>query len=329
MARLSGFMLQVLVWSAFTIPVYADLAGLKVAEIKQLAQQGESTAQVEMGLIFQYGQAGVVKDHEQALTWFCRAAYQGSAFGQKNLGWMFLIGQGVERDEAIAAYWFEQAAALGDEYARRLLQQLDKGAAEPKDVCAHVARPVWLKKRCRRSHCKRIVETVERLAPQFGLDTNLVLSVIAAESSFRSRACSHKNACGLMQLMPLTAKRFGVRDLKDLEQNIRGGMAYLRWLLAYFKGDLRLALAGYNAGEGSVVKYRGIPPYPETKKYVKRIIKDYGKSRHEYRKNWIKPSRIMTASAASVTESQVEAAVLHIGLNLKGVGNTQGIADRL
>ena len=328
-ARLSGFMLKVLIWSVLSMPVCAELAGLKVGEIKQLAQQGETTAQVEMGLIFQYGQAGVAKDHEKALTWFCRAAYQGSAFGQKNLGWMFLIGQGVERDEAIAAYWFEQAAALGDDYSQRLLQQLDKGAEEPENVCAHVASPEWLGKRCRRSHCRRIVETVERLAPQFGLDSNLVLSVIAAESAFKPRVCSQKNACGLMQLMPLTAKRFGVRDLKDLEQNIRGGMAYLQWLLAYFQGDLRFALAGYNAGEGSVVKYRGIPPYPETEKYVKRIIEDYGKTRHAYRKNWIKPSRIMTASAAGVTGSQVAAAVLDIGLNLKEVGNTQGIADRL
>ena len=112
MARLSGFMLQLLIWSVFSMQVNADLAGLKVAEIKQLAHQGETTAQVEMGLILQYGQAGVAKDHEQALVWFCRAAYQGSAFGQKNLGWMFLIGQGVDRDEAVAAHWFEQAACI-------------------------------------------------------------------------------------------------------------------------------------------------------------------------------------------------------------------------
>jgi len=326
--RLSGFILQVLVWSVLSVPGYADLAGLKIEEIRQLAQQGETTAQVEMGLIFQYGQ-GVSEDPEKALIWFCRAAYQGSAFGQKNLGWMFLIGKDVARDESIAAHWFKQAAALGDVYSQRLLQQMDTGGAPSRDVCAHVARPNWLERRCRRSHCRRIVETVERFSPQFGLDSNLVLSVIAAESSFKTRACSGKNACGLMQLMPLTAKRFGVTDLKDLEQNIRGGMSYLRWLLAYFKGDLRFALAGYNAGEGSVVKYRGIPPYPETEKYVKRIIKDYGKSRHEYRKNWIRPSRIMAASVASVSESPVESDILEIGLNLKGGRNTQSIADRL
>ncbi len=311
------------------MPGYAELAGLKVEEIRQLADQGETTAQVEMGLIFQYGQEGVAEDPEKALVWFCRAAYQGSAFGQKNLGWMYLIGKGVTKDEAVAAHWFKQAAALGDEYAQRLLERLDSGSAQPRDVCAHVAHPQWLKQRCRRSHCRRIVETVERLAPKFGLDSNLVLSVISAESSFKPHACSAKNACGLMQLMPLTAKRFGVTDLKDLEQNIRGGMSYLRWLLAYFKGDLRLALAGYNAGEGSVVRYRGIPPYPETEKYVKRIIKDYGKSRHEYRKNWIRPSRIMTASVSGVSTGPVEAELLTVSLSLKGERNTQSIADRL
>jgi soluble lytic murein transglycosylase-like protein len=79
-----------------------------------------------------------------------------------------------------------------------------------------------------------------------------------------------------MQLIPDTARRFQVRDLMDPTQNIRGGMAYLRWLLAYFEGDLTLALAAYNAGEGAVERYRGVPPYAETRLYVARIIERLG-----------------------------------------------------
>ena len=121
---------------------------------------------------------------------------------------------------------------------------------------------------------------VQELAPEYGLDPSLVLEVIAIESRFDPTARSPKRAGGLMQLMPATAARFGVEDVMDPVQNLRGGMAYLRWLLIRFKGDLRLALAGYNAGEGAVKRFDGIPPYRETQRYVERITRAYGKSLH-------------------------------------------------
>ena len=121
---------------------------------------------------------------------------------------------------------------------------------------------------------------VRELAPEYGLDPTLVLEVIAIESRFDPAATSPKSARGLMQLMPATASRFGVEDLSDPVQNLRGGMAYLRWLLIRFDGDLRLALAGYNAGEGAVSRFDGIPPYPETQRYVERITRAYGKTQH-------------------------------------------------
>ena len=102
---------------------------------------------------------------------------------------------------------------------------------------------------------------------------------MAAESNFDPLAVSPKNAQGLMQLTPETAARFRVRRLTDPAQNIRGGMAYLRWLLAYFEGDLALVLAAYNAGERAVERYRGIPPYAETRLYVSRIIAALGGQR--------------------------------------------------
>ena len=123
---------------------------------------------------------------------------------------------------------------------------------------------------------KQIRQIVDQLAPEYGLDPLLVYSVIAVESNFKTKAVSHANAQGLMQLIPATAKRFGVRNSFDPKQNVRGGMKYLRWLLKKFKGNVDHALAGYNAGEGAVMKYRGIPPYRETKAYVKKIRRIYG-----------------------------------------------------
>ena len=112
---------------------------------------------------------------------------------------------------------------------------------------------------------------VRALAPEFGLDPQLVMAVVQVESNFDPEARSPKNAQGLMQLIPETAKRFGVEDVWDPEQNLRGGMLYLRWLLDNFKGDTKLALAGYNAGEGAVQLHGGIPPFEETRDYVRRV----------------------------------------------------------
>jgi soluble lytic murein transglycosylase-like protein len=118
----------------------------------------------------------------------------------------------------------------------------------------------------------QIVRFVQMVAPEYQLDPHVVLAVIHQESNFDPLAQSPKNAMGLMQLIPDTARRFNVRNITDPAQNIRGGMAYLRWLLAYFEGDLMLALAAYNAGERAVERYRGVPPYAETRLYVRKII---------------------------------------------------------
>jgi len=112
---------------------------------------------------------------------------------------------------------------------------------------------------------------------RFGIDPLLLYSVMHQESSFKLRAISPKGARGLMQLMPMTAARFGVTNIFDPRQNIEGGARYLRFLLDRFNGDLSLTLAGYNAGEGAVEKYGWrIPPYAETQEYVRRISRRYG-----------------------------------------------------
>lgn len=109
-----------------------------------------------------------------------------------------------------------------------------------------------------------------------GVDPALLYAIMHQESSFKARAVSYKGAAGLMQMMPGTAARFGVRDRFDPQQSVEGGARYMRFLLNFFDGDYRLALAGYNAGEGAVLKYgRRVPPYRETQDYVRRISARY------------------------------------------------------
>jgi len=116
------------------------------------------------------------------------------------------------------------------------------------------------------------------------------LAIIAAESNFDSLALSPKNARGLMQLIPETSERFNVRNAFDPAQNIRGGLTYLRWLLAYFEGDVALVAAAYNSGEGTVERYRGVPPYLETRAYVQRILKSVGSRAHPFDEAVTRPS---------------------------------------
>ncbi|MFC3550127.1 lytic transglycosylase domain-containing protein [Lysobacter cavernae] len=108
-------------------------------------------------------------------------------------------------------------------------------------------------------------------ALDFGVEEAVVRAIIHAESAYNPNALSRVGAQGLMQLMPATARRFGVANVFDIRQNIRGGVQYLAWLLKRFDGNLVLAAAGYNAGEGAVDKYKGVPPYSETQRYVQRV----------------------------------------------------------
>jgi soluble lytic murein transglycosylase-like protein len=113
-------------------------------------------------------------------------------------------------------------------------------------------------------------------AAKYGVEPCLVISLMQTESAFKPMAVSPKGASGLMQLMPETAARFGVKNIFDTRENISAGVRYLRWLLDRFGGDLRLALAGYNAGEGAVEYYGNqIPPYQETQNYVRQVYLRY------------------------------------------------------
>jgi soluble lytic murein transglycosylase-like protein len=116
---------------------------------------------------------------------------------------------------------------------------------------------------------------VDEIAAANGVDTYLARAIIQAESAFNYKARSHVGALGLMQLMPSTAERFGVLDPFDPRQNIMGGCKYLKWLTDYFKGDLAKVVAAYNAGEGAVQRYNGVPPFKETRAYVPKVLDLY------------------------------------------------------
>lgn len=122
----------------------------------------------------------------------------------------------------------------------------------------------------------RYQEEIKEIAGRYGMSPSLVESVIRVESAFNASAVSRKGAQGLMQLMPQTASSLGVRNAFDPRQNIEGGVRHLRYLIDRYPGNLPLALAAYNAGAGAVDTYRGIPPYPETQDYVRRILQIHG-----------------------------------------------------
>lgn len=265
------------------------------------AAKGSADILIAQARQYEHGE-GMLQDREKAVKLYCQAARQGSAEGQYALGWMYANGRGVERNDGIAARLFEMAAARKHVYAQKMLQFM------PRPDKRKIQLPnCWSKNVYVRANTipgkyyvdQPISALVEKLAPQYEIDPGLVLAVIAVESGFNIQAVSPKNAQGLMQLIPATAERFQVKDVFDPEENIRGGMAYLRWLLAYFKGDVALVAAAYNAGEGAVEKYRGIPPYPETVKYVDKIMSRYNRTYHPYQPGVVNRTSFIFASAVS------------------------------
>lgn len=262
---------------------------------------------VESGIRYEHAE-GYVRDYAKAHALYCEAARMNDAEALLRMGWMYANGRGLARDDAIANTLFRRAATLGNDMGARLARLIPGGAdtlpdclrartpstatpAPSAGATPAIDNPAEFRDRPPTIDRRRLAQTVIRMAREYRLDPRLVFAVIRAESNFDPLARSPKNAQGHMQLIPETAERFAVRHVLDPIENLRGGMSYLRWLLSYFRGDVVLALAAYNAGEGAVDRYRGVPPYPETLAYVQRIRALYPRDRHAY------DARIATPSA--------------------------------
>jgi len=265
-----------------TVPAFSCVAADQVPAFERIYASNDKNELTAWGYRYARG-VGVAKDTHKAIKLFCKSARKGDTDAQFELGQLYAFGQGIERDWELATAWYREAVKDKSRKAQAMLEILkvqDQGPTRevscplPTDaqtvniqVADHI--PSF-------SVSKDIDRMVRSMAPKYRLDPNLVFAMIEAESGFNPKALSSENAQGLMQLIPATAERFGVRDVWDPEQNLKGGMAYLRWLLDHFEGNVELALAGYNAGERVVERYQGIPPYAETQAYVKRIIKRLG-----------------------------------------------------
>jgi hypothetical protein len=248
---------------------------------------------------YEHGE-GVPRDTARAATLYCEAARLGDAEAQFALGWMYANGRGLPRDNRMASLFFGIAAAQGHEYAKKMLAFVGPSAA---DLPACMRDPVLLMAEAAPGGVdvedefvastpeqQKAAELVKKYAPEYRISPLLALAIIRAESNFDPNAVSTRNAQGLMQLIPETSARFNVRKPFDPAQNVRGGLAYLRWLLAYFRGDVALVAAAYNAGEGTVERYRGIPPFAETRAYVQRIKRWFRKDTHPYDATVVDPS---------------------------------------
>src|SRR5262245_31959641 len=281
---------------AFTAQLAGLVAGVHIDAAAQTAATRELVARA---IAYEHGE-GVAKDQKLALTLYCQAARSGDADAQFSLGWMYANGRGMPHDDRTAAGLFALAAAQGHEHAQRMLaivgehdrqlpecMQTSVLAGSDPDADAFANLP---------PEKQRYAELVRRLAPAYGIRPRLALAVIAVESNFEPRARSPKDARGLMQLIPDTATRFKVRNAYDPAENIHGGLAYLRWLLAYYRGQVTLVAAAYNAGEGAVDRHRGVPPYAETRAYVQRIRRLFPSEDHPYDASVVDPSPLIAGT---------------------------------
>ena len=272
---------------------------------EQVQGSGDPALLMEWGKRYFYG-VRAIQSVDRAIQLYCGAARLGSGEAQFRLGEIYSRTLAGKRDEVLAASWLVKAALSRYDAAKARLARWDLSEADmaPEPACvlsgqmvtrtlppAHPAgeappaplpeprlEPQSAAALAAQPSRREIERLVRDLAPGYGLSPELVLAVVEVESNFNPQARSPKRAQGLMQLIPATARRFGVKDPWDPHQNLRGGMAYLRWLLDHFDGNLRFALAGYNAGEAAVRRHGEVPPYTETRNYVKRIARVLGVS---------------------------------------------------
>ncbi len=234
-------------------------------------------AALEQGLAAELG-SGLVRNPELAIALYCDAGTLGSPEGFFRVGRILALGPPYLRNPALANAYFALAARLGHRAATDAFDEAVPSAPLEEscgsfssgferqgfDLDAYLSglSPVR----------RRIADMIRYQARRHGIDERIALAVALAESNLNARAVSPMNAQGVMQLIPATQARFGVKDAFDAESNVRGGLAYLKWLKSRYHGDWGLVAAAYNAGEGAVDRHRGIPPFRETRDYVRRVL---------------------------------------------------------
>lgn len=207
-------------------------------------------------------------DYNKAYHFYCVSTAMLNDRSALAMGHLYLKGNGVPNSPGIAKNWFLYSASLGNLDAINILEDYIEIETKTDISCPKYDPQQVLVK-------EDIMKWLSVLAPTFGLDPAMVYAVIKVESNFNPKAVSPKNAQGLMQLLPSTARRFGVKNPLNPVQNMIGGMTYLRYLLGLFKGDLSKTWAAYNAGEKAVIRNKGIPPYLETLQYVRMLLALY------------------------------------------------------
>ena len=252
--------------TAFGATFIVLIGAIWIASLPALASEGDVATKFALAIRYEHAE-GVPRDYQRALELYCEASRQGHAEAAFNIGWMFLNARGVPRDEAVGVAWLRLAAKRGSAQASQVLGHLGSAASDRTADCRGSGAsqgPI---------PPRAITALVEKTAAEYEVDPKLILAVIATESAFEIDAVSSRNAQGLMQLIEQTAERFGVRDVFEPADNIRGGTKYLKWLLARFNGDLSLALAAYYAGERAVERHGGVPQY--AKSYLEKVLSHY------------------------------------------------------
>jgi soluble lytic murein transglycosylase-like protein len=251
--RRSGFVLLAWLLCA-AVPALAEVGPHALQSLQERLRQGDPDAAIALARRHEFG-LGVAVDLTRAADLYCDAALRGRGEAARRLASMFLEGEGVETDPFIAMRWL----AVAERAARPSGLTRAPCAAGPAASAGGIG-PADLQ------------QMVRRVAQRHGVEPSLALALVAVESAFQTRAVSPRGAQGLMQLMPRTAAHLGVSDPFEPAQNVTGGILHLRRLLDRFRGDETLALAAYNAGEGAVERFQGVPPYAETKAYVTRVL---------------------------------------------------------
>jgi Transglycosylase SLT domain len=234
-------------------------------------------AALEQGLAAERG-VGLRQNYGLAIQLYCDAATMGSSEGFFRIGRMLSQGSPRLRNPSLANAYLALAARLGHREAS-LLHDPSVPNGRIDEICTNIDQQAGGVVFDLEGYIAGLSAPKRKLAPHYDVDERMALGIALAESNFDANAVSPKNAQGVMQLIPETQERFGVKKPFDPEQNIKGGLAYLKWLQNRFGGDLMLVAAAYNSGEGTVERYGDVPPFPETQQYVRRVLEFSGLDR--------------------------------------------------